>query len=252
MWGFSMCNGCPFVNRGEGGTCNCINPMADWNGLLTARYLVSYGPEDDARMAKIKEERYQDYIRNLERLYPSEAERLVFQEKPHEELGGLSIMGMRDNMPYGIEVAEDVLAYLAGKREGGSDWERRFSNAVGGYYFREEREKWLDSSNELLGGDSNRNIAQGGGYKVLTEVLWFLLLANPAGKETPMFMQSRTMSPLEEEMLLDEYFPESAGQAYYSNLAAQEARAKGRMFLLIAGLAVLGITGYALYCRLFG
>jgi hypothetical protein len=215
-----------------------------------AGQLISRGPEDIARMARIEEERHQNYRSNLGRLFPSEVERAEFLQKPREELGGLSITELRDKKPFGIEVAEDVVAYLAGKREAGSRWERWFSNAVGGYFFREERENWLDAPNELLGGKSNRYTAQNGGYKVLTEILWFLLLTNPAGKEAPMFVQPRPISPMEEEMLLDEYFPESAGQTYYSTVAAQKARARGRLFLVVAGLAALGIAGYALYSQL--
>lgn len=206
---FSRCNGCPLVNHvGGGGTCECVNPLSDWATLLSGPDIIMRSPEERKRLKTLRERRHSAFYQNLDKLFPDEIEQEKFLETRRPELGGISISEMREWSPYGIDVSDNILSYLAGNRENCTGWDKYFKNAMNGYFFLEEREPWLDSVNNLFGGRSNREIVADGGYQVLTEILWFLLNENPEDKKAPMFREPRVLSPAEEEMEIEELFPE--------------------------------------------
>lgn len=255
MFGFSNCDGCHFVNRrGEEGLCDCTNPMADWHGLMMARAVISSSLEEVQRSAELELERTTACEQQLGKLRPDALERVNFLSVRRPELSGFSLDAMRET-PYGVEVVQDIVGYLSGKREANSEWDRQFANALSGYLYPDEQGVWLDAPSELFGGKTIQMVADDGGKRVLTEVLWLLMLKNPSGKTMPLYEPARPMTPLEEELALDEAFPETDGWELKNRFdAEQDRRERRREFedalpmLLILG-AVVAYIIYLFFSR---
>lgn len=237
-----FCQECNYPRRTVDGVCDCVNPMADFDGLMTA-ILITCGPEEEIQIRAKNEQLYQE---RLAKLYPNEDDRKKFLSKPRPELAGLSIQDLRKSPTFGGMVSHAIVDYLAGKTVAPTDWSNWLEHAVGGYFFPEEATAWYDSPNELLGGKTNREIAEtSGGRQALTMILWHLISRNPRGKNMPHNQVPAPKSRLQEEMELDEAFPESVGWEAQNAIARAENRRRRLddlpLNLLFLGLVALGI-----------